>query len=115
MKVLFVAVIAVIALAAQAVSKDGQPRLFCDYCTTFVGEAIDACKGAKTEDEVKQLLIKYCDELGGDSSITETICNLLVGEGVQYIWGVIQSGGTTKHEATEVCSCFDLCDGRCPI
>uniref|UniRef100_A0A914WJF8 Saposin B-type domain-containing protein n=1 Tax=Plectus sambesii TaxID=2011161 RepID=A0A914WJF8_9BILA len=112
MKTFFVVVVATLALAGQMASAGG---LFCSYCDSLVGAGITYCEGAKTEDQVKQLLTKYCDEVVGSSSVGQMVCNLLVDEGVQYIWTVIQKGGTPSQEAQAVCQCIDLCSGNCSL
>uniref|UniRef100_A0A914WJH4 Saposin B-type domain-containing protein n=1 Tax=Plectus sambesii TaxID=2011161 RepID=A0A914WJH4_9BILA len=112
MKTFFVAVIAALALTGQMVSAGG---LFCGYCDSLVGAGITYCEGAKTETQVEQLLNKYCDEVVGSSSVGKMVCNLLVDEGVQYIWKVIQKGGTPSDEAQAVCQCIDLCSGDCSL
>ena len=109
----FVSAVLVIAAQAAPKTKAGQPRLFCEYCEQLVKAGIVYCEGATSEDQVKQLLEKYCDQLTSGSF--DFICKLIVDQGVVYIWDVIKNGGTPDKEAQVVCSCIGLCDGDCNL
>lgn len=109
----FVSAVLVIAAQAKPKTNPGQPKLFCEYCTTLVAAAITYAEGASTEDEVKHLLEQYCDQLTSGSF--DFICKLVVDQGVVFIWDAIQKGGTPSDEAKQVCACIGICDGSCNL